>query len=225
MNLTINLFYRGPFRQGGSSQRQSIGGQSSLILSGTTISMRLGWRSSKPKVWRSCLMCSSPADILNIIMLNLRRQSETFIVAGVLMNLNNFVELPVIEFLPFRRGRACFALPLLAYPERGDLRLVQEVDEYSNLISGYKVLEDFTSADAMPINGPLVVVGGEPVHVFITESGIPHAGKLNEISSVLNEFAIRCPKEHAVILQIRELIGAQPGKENGAACDAREYCS
>jgi len=129
------------------------------------------------------------------------------------MNLGQLTELPVIECVPFRKGKPGFALPLLAHPERNDLRLVQEIDEYRNVVSGFRLLEDYTPADAIPINGPLAAIGKEFVHVFVTEIGLLHAGNLGEISSFLEEFAGGHPDEHAVILQIRELVGTDQEKK------------
>jgi hypothetical protein len=129
------------------------------------------------------------------------------------MSPDQITELPVIECLPFRKGKPGFALPLLAHPEYSDLRFVQQVDEYRNFISGFKILEDYALGDAIPVNGPLAAVGGDLVHVFVTENGLPYAGKLNDLCPVMDGFISRHPNEHAVILQIKELVGSDQEKK------------
>lgn len=128
------------------------------------------------------------------------------------MNLSQARELPLIECLPFRPGRPGFALPLFAHPERTDVRCVQEVDEYRNLIAGFKILEDYVSSNAIPLSGPRALIGGELVHVFFTEDGDPHAGTLNDLIPVMMEFVDRCQNQYAIVLQIRELIGTDQEK-------------
>ena len=129
------------------------------------------------------------------------------------MTLDQVQQLPVVECLSFRHGKPGFALPLLAHPERKELRVVQEVDEYTNLIRGFKILSDYTPAAAIKIDGPLATTGRELIHVFFTEDLIAHVGELADLHEILREFALRCPSQHAVILQIRELIGTDQEKK------------
>jgi hypothetical protein len=131
-------------------------------------------------------------------------------------------ELPVVECLPYRVGKPGFALPLLAHPDHVRLRLVQEIDEYRNVVCGFQVLEDYSADDAVALTGPFSTLGGEPIHVFIAETGGLHAGRLDEISPFLNDFVNRCPHEHAVILQIRELIGTDQQKRDARLAVRRD---
>lgn len=148
------------------------------------------------------------------------------------MNLIDIRELPVVGYMPYQQEYPCFALPLLAHPKNDSVKAIQEIDEISEAISGFKVLED-VAPNASSANGPLVKVGERPVHCFITEIGEPHIGTLHTLEQTLKAFTVRCPAHTAVILQILELIGTEPQKKifrakmraeiSGAAGDRAAY--
>jgi len=90
---------------------------------------------------------------------------------------------------------------------------VQEIDEFSNTLCGFRVLEDHTSGGLAVVDGPLAKIGGQIVYVFVAESGRPHAGTLDTLKPIMEVFIDRCPHQIAVILQIRELIGTDQEKK------------
>ena len=121
---------------------------------------------------------------------------------------------PVIGCLPYGQSNVGFALPLLADINRSSIRLIQQVDEFRNVISGFKRLEDHErSHNMIPVNGPRATIGNQMVHVFITDRGVPQAGTLADLTPVLQEFANRCANQPAIVLQIRELIGTDREKK------------
>jgi hypothetical protein len=116
--------------------------------------------------------------------------------------------LQVIECLPFQPGKSGFALPLFAHPVDPNVRLVQEVDEFRNVIAGFKVLDDdLSSSEVSSLFGPAAKIGGDIVHVFITEDGRAYAGTIAELRSILMDYVNHHSERRAVILQIQELIG------------------
>ena len=115
-------------------------------------------------------------------------------------------ELRVIACLRFDGDGPGFALPLLEHPTNGGFA-VQEVDEYSLLIAGFRVLVGELAKEIKIVDGPMVRIFGPQIYAFITEDGIPHAGTLTEIEPILRDFLSRCPDRVAISLQIAELIG------------------
>jgi hypothetical protein len=130
------------------------------------------------------------------------------------MNLDGIKELLVVGCLPFANpGEPGFALPLLEHFSGSKFRAVQEQDEYLNVVAAFKTLEG-SFETALSIAGPISHVGGELVHCFITEDGIPHAGTLPEIESVLRCFVTRRPTCRAISLQVMELVGSLEEKRS-----------
>ncbi len=129
------------------------------------------------------------------------------------MKLGSVTDLSVVGCLPFERGRAGFALPLLAHPTNPNLHVVQSIDEYRNTISGYRVLEADDSLEVISIAGPVASVGGDIVYAFLTADGVAHAGTLRVLTPVLRAFASYPSSRKAVVLQILELIGTNQEKK------------
>lgn len=124
------------------------------------------------------------------------------------MNASEPKELRVVSCLPFGdEPRSTFALPLLADPTRPYARLMQEVDEYTNLIRNFKIIEGDTSQAIKIDDGPVSRVGNQLVYVFLTEDGTPFAGTVADIEATLRSFASRHPNRTAIALQIMELVG------------------
>jgi hypothetical protein len=106
-----------------------------------------------------------------------------------------------------------FALPLFADPAAMNRWLVQDVDEASERIAGFRKLEDHES-EVIPItNGPIAHVNGPQIYTFVTKDGKVIAGELRELEPILRAF-LDHSVENAVRLQIVELVGTATEKRN-----------
>lgn len=148
-------------------------------------------------------------------MRNLKLQFACSMRNGLTVTSSRLDRLKVIQCLPFQQGRSGFALPLFAHPTDPNVRLVQEVDEYRNIIAGFKILDDDLAFSAVSIFfGPTARIGGSIIHVFITDDRKAHAGSIVELKSVLMNYVNSHSERIAVILQIQELIGTSYEKKN-----------
>jgi hypothetical protein len=105
-----------------------------------------------------------------------------------------------------------FALPLLQDPGESNVWLVQEVDELSGVVAGFKILEGDVNSPIPVANGPTSRVGGPLIYAFVTEDGVGQAGTLVTLGPLLQAFIIRRPERSAIKLQIAELIGTTEEK-------------
>ncbi len=114
----------------------------------------------------------------------------------------------LVACLPFQAsGGPSFALPLFTHPDNPNVVLVQEIDEYSGVVSGFRALEDPLTNIVTVKPGTISKFGEHQVFAFVTEDGATHAGQLNELQSTLKAFSSRHPQYTAVNLQIMELVG------------------
>src|SRR5262245_40804728 len=121
----------------------------------------------------------------------------------------------LIECVPFGATLPNFALPLFAHPTNPNLRLIQDVDEVTGKIGGFRALDGhISSPDVISLVGPLAQPGGDVIYAFIGEDRSIHAGTLTEIESELRDFLNRNSKRTAVALQIFELIGSDQDKKH-----------
>jgi hypothetical protein len=120
--------------------------------------------------------------------------------------MNGERELLVVECLPFDEEPPGFALPLLAHPRNPELRLVQEIDEYWDVVSAFKVLEGSNSNGIPVVEKRVAVLGGPTVYGFQTTDGVLHVGTLDELRPVLMEFT-EAAQHPSIVLQIGELLG------------------
>ena len=105
-------------------------------------------------------------------------------------------------------------MPLLEHPTDPRLRTIQEFDEVTGKIVGFRVLagHKLESTDVLGVEGGVARVGDEPIYAFVDSSGSPHLGTLQQLRPILKGFAKRHPTYTAVNLQIAELIGASHEK-------------
>jgi len=109
--------------------------------------------------------------------------------------------------IPFLEG-AGFALPLFVAPLSSRDLFVQEIDEYTNLISSFSMLAS-DQASAIPLPSFETKRGERPVFAFVDETGAAIAGHLDNIAPMLRSFLIRQPEQDTICLQIMELIGSK----------------
>jgi hypothetical protein len=121
-------------------------------------------------------------------------------------------EATLIECLPYDQKNPGFALPLFVSADVHD-RLVQEVDEITGKVSGFKKLEGADTQKVISVRQRVVRVGEVALHAFLTEADVAHVGTILELKAPLKEFIQRCPHRSAVLLQIAELIGTDEAKK------------
>jgi tetratricopeptide (TPR) repeat protein len=90
---------------------------------------------------------------------------------------------------------------------------VQEIDEYRNRVSGFRVLEGDTSTEREIVSGPSSRIGETQIYAFVAEDGTPHVGTLKKIEPALRSFCDQVSSRPAVSLQIAELIGNAKEKQ------------
>jgi hypothetical protein len=115
--------------------------------------------------------------------------------------------LPVFAILRFGGGWPGFALPIFQHPRDHAHCMIQEIDEYQNVVAGFRTLDSVDVTLIKISNGPTAYVGEPQVYTFVTEDSNVHSGTLMELEHVLRSFVKRCPDQVAVALQIAELIG------------------
>lgn len=116
--------------------------------------------------------------------------------------------LTVVACIPYLRNGPGFALPLLVDPEFPNELFVHEIDEYTNLISHFRLMRDRYSA--VQISEPLSVeLGDLPIYAFVDEKGVSNAGSLEKLGPTLRSFLVRKPEYTAICLQVVELLGAK----------------
>jgi len=118
-----------------------------------------------------------------------------------------------------------FALPVFADPNNHNLRLVQEVDEYTALVAAFRLLQGGSNEGIRLANGPVAKIGGELIYIFVSEDGNAHAGRLKEIEPALRTFALKCPERIAIGLQIAELVGNTEERRAARGAMARAVMS
>lgn len=123
--------------------------------------------------------------------------------------------------IPFQNGGPSFALPVFERTSDGDKFFVQEIDEVTNLVSDFKILEDAVVDNLVAANGPDISIGSNVVYAFIDEFGNLHIGSVFKLKMSLRAFVQRCPDQAAIVLQIEELIG-EPNQKRRARTKMRE---
>jgi hypothetical protein len=117
--------------------------------------------------------------------------------------------LQVVECLPLVESIAGFALPLLAHPHSANARLIQEVDELTDVVARFVTLQNYNFEGVSLSGQPQVyaVLGQPMIYAFFTEDAVAHVGTLDELAATLEAFVHRKPRGDAVALQIIELMG------------------
>ncbi|MER9075956.1 hypothetical protein NKH80_24615 [Mesorhizobium sp. M0904] len=113
----------------------------------------------------------------------------------------------VVGCLPFLDDLVGFALPILKTPARPHTEVVQYIDEYTGLISGFFEFERTSEQIVLQQNDFTVKGGDEHVLAFVTEDGFCHLGTATSLAPILRGFISRFPKRNAIALQVAELIG------------------
>jgi hypothetical protein len=113
----------------------------------------------------------------------------------------------VIRALPFKKRGPGFALPIFHHPALTTLGAVQEIDEQSDIVRGFRPLEGDLEEAFQLKDGWFSIIGCPQLYVFVNEYGDVHIGTLPNITGELNDFCRRCPDDIPIVLQIAELIG------------------
>lgn len=121
--------------------------------------------------------------------------------------MSDRLHLPVVGCVPFDVDPPGFALPILADPLRPNLRLVQEQDEFRDLIGSFRILEGHI-ARVIPVpEGNVAALNGPMIHAFRTVDDAMHVGTLEKLRPILAKFAEE-DGYPAIALQAAELIGS-----------------
>src|SRR5258708_4311416 len=132
---------------------------------------------------------------------------------GRTMKLGQATELAVVGCLPFEQNKSGFALPLFVHPDNFLLKLVQEIDEVSDKVFGFRILEDVDHPYIAISNTAQTAIGHDVIHAFLNDDGTASAGTALQLSKLLRDFAHRNPDRRATNLQIFELIGTEDEKK------------
>ncbi|MET4480834.1 hypothetical protein [Bradyrhizobium sp. F1.13.3] len=90
---------------------------------------------------------------------------------------------------------------------------MQEIDELTGRVAGFRILEDFQSP-IQPLESSLTASIGDPqVYAFVPTATSMHAGSLRVLRPRLASFAEANPNRHGIVVQIRELIGTGQEKK------------
>ncbi|WP_316198524.1 hypothetical protein [Bradyrhizobium sp. SZCCHNS2002] len=100
-----------------------------------------------------------------------------------------------------------FALPVFSHPEHRHNLAIQEIDELTGRIVGFRTLEDANEQE-LPLNGPFVELGDEQLYVFVSSSNNVHVGTLVALRPKLKQFSEDNVSKSDIALQIAELVGS-----------------
>jgi hypothetical protein len=114
--------------------------------------------------------------------------------------------------LPLDQESIGFAIPILVRPTAPRLLTIQEVDEVSGRIYGFRILEPQES-QFVHVSGPSVGIGDEPLYAFISTANDVFIGTLAVLRPILAGFAEANQSRIALKLQINELIGTDNEKK------------
>ena len=111
----------------------------------------------------------------------------------------------LIGCLPLTEGGIGFAVPV--FTSREDSRwTVQEIDELSERISAFRILEGFDTV-LLPAASATASVGGSQVYAFVSSpASAAHVGPLHALRPTLEDFAKDNPDRRGIVVQIQELI-------------------
>jgi hypothetical protein len=111
-----------------------------------------------------------------------------------------------IGCVPFSATGPGFGLPLFQSTEGSKQKFSQRIDEITDRISGFDLVDadSFTSA-SLDVTAE---VGSEKVYSFVDEKGCVHAGTIKMLEPTLRAFLARCPNYPGILLQIAELAGS-----------------
>src|ERR1700751_4569479 len=109
------------------------------------------------------------------------------------MTWSNAKRLRVSGCLPLDDETVGFSIPLFADPTNPGMRAVQQVDELTETVVGFRVLVLDDDATVIPVSGPLIAVGDPQVYVFITEKSEVHVGTLVSLRPLLESYARQNP--------------------------------
>ncbi len=128
------------------------------------------------------------------------------------MNEIAALELPLVAYVHLPGTPPGFALPLFGISDKPCLCAIQEVDELTNKVAIFKLLEGDVTRRVPVGRGVVSRVGTEIIHVFVTRDGVAHAGTINDLQEFLRDTARQLTAHPAVLLQIMELLGNQEEK-------------
>jgi hypothetical protein len=132
---------------------------------------------------------------------------------GSTVKLSRATELAVVGCWPFEQNKSGFALPLFAHPDNFAMKLVQDIDQISGKVSGFRVLEDADLALVAVSNVAQSAVGEDIIYAFLNDDGNAYAGTSLQLADLLRKFAKRNPTRQSTNLQIIELIGTNHEKK------------
>jgi hypothetical protein len=114
--------------------------------------------------------------------------------------------------LPLDLESIGFAIPILVRPTVSRLFTVQEVDEVSGRVCGFRILEPQDS-QFIHVQGPSIGIGDEPLYAFFSSANDVSIGTLAILRPILVGFAEANQSRIALKLQINELIGTDNEKK------------
>lgn len=124
----------------------------------------------------------------------------------------------VVACLPYSSEMLGFAQPLLSNSRFPELRLTTEIDEYTQVISGFRAISA-SEQGIVPVRSHVRAVrGGQQIYAFLSDREMADVGTLDELAPTFRGFIARYPNRTAICLQIAELIG---GRQERRATRAR----
>lgn len=117
-----------------------------------------------------------------------------------------------IGSVPFEAPGPSFALPIFARDDSSTKKFVQEIDELTGFVKGFR--EIHTSPMLLSSQALEIKVGEKPIYAFILENETMCAGDLSALEPQLRAFLARCPDQPAILLQIAELVGSEQEKQS-----------
>jgi hypothetical protein len=123
--------------------------------------------------------------------------------------------------IPFDLRGQGFALPIFGKRQAKKAFYVQEVDEASGRIVGFKKLEAGPKSIVSISDDRHVGIGLLALYAFLSEDLVAFFGHLEELEPAFRSFLGRCPDDIATRLQISELIGSD-GEKRAARLQMQE---
>lgn len=125
----------------------------------------------------------------------------------------NRKELSVTEYALYGETTFGFALPVLAVPDEPNIRAIQEIDEYLNIVRAFRVL-NYDTLELHPLESSVAAkIGGDIIHVFISNKQV-HVGSIKVLEPILRDFISSFPNQVSISIQIMELIGTREEKRS-----------
>jgi|GraSoi_2013_40cm_1033754.scaffolds.fasta_scaffold08791_2 hypothetical protein len=124
-----------------------------------------------------------------------------------------YKRLKIVGCIPLDQEGVGFAVPVLIHPTDPRFLVVQEVDELSGRVCGFRILEHQKSQLIHVADDSSVGIGEEQLYAFFITPNNVSIGTLAMLRAALEQFAETNPSRSGLILQIKELIGSDQEKK------------